>query len=185
MAPANPISPGMTISLEGKLYRVESSVKVAAKGNPFIKTKLRDLITDEIIEKNFKPTQKVTEVSVSERQLEFLYLEGKEYRFLDIDDLEHVKVPPSVVADKVDYLKEGIQLKAIFYGDTVFSVELPPFLELNVAKIEEKESLRLGVSSVTKTAILETGARVEVPPFVEMGDLVKVDTRTGEFIQRV
>jgi elongation factor P len=175
----------MTISLSGKLYRVESALKVAAKGAPFIKTKLRDLATDEIVEKSFKPTQQVKEVSVAERNLEFLYLEGKDYRFLDVDELEEVSVPPKVIGDSVNYLKEGIQVKAIFYGEQVFTVELPPFLELAVSKIEEPKKSKVPVANVTKVAILETGAKVEIPPFVEVGDILKVDTRTGEFIQRV
>jgi len=186
MAGNSSISPGMTISLEKKLYRVESSVKVsAAKGTPFIKTKLRDLATDEIIEKNFKTTQQVNEVSVSERTLEYLYLEGKNYLFFDVNELEQAMVPPNVIGESVHYLKEGIQVKATFYGDQVFSVELPPFLELAIASVEEPKKSKVPVSNSTKSAILETGAKVEVPPFVEVGDIVKVDTKSGEFIQRV
>ncbi len=175
----------MTISLRGKLYRVESAVKVSAKGAPFVKTKLRDLTTDEIIEKSFKPDSPVKEVSVSEKTLEYLYLDGKDYLFLDVDQLDNVTVPPKVIGESVNYLKEGIQVKAIFYGDQVFTVELPAFLELAVSKMEEARKSRVPVANVTKIAILETGAKVEVPPFVEVGDILKVDTRAGEFIQRV
>ena len=120
--------------------------------------------------------------AVGERRLEFLYLEGKNYLFLDIDNLEQVLVPPDIVGDKVNFLKEGIELQAIFYGDTVFSVELPQFLELMVAKADGAES---AMSNSTKEAILETGAAIEVPPFIEPGDVIKVDTRTQEYIQRV
>lgn len=183
--PSSQISPGMTISLDGKLFRVESAVKVKAKGAPFIKTKLRNLATEEITEKNFKASQAIQEVSVSERQLEYLYLEGNQYLFLDIDDLEHVRVPAEVIGDRVHFLKEGTQLTAIFYGDSVFSVELPPFLELMVAQTEESEPGNLPISNVTKMAVLETGARLEIPSFVETGDIIKIDTRSGEFIQRV
>ena len=85
MAANKQITPGMTISLSGKLYRVESSVKVTVpKGTPFIKTKLRDIATNQVIEKNFKPDQEVKDVSLAERRLEYLYLEGKDYLFLDI-----------------------------------------------------------------------------------------------------
>ncbi len=186
MAGGSNISPGMTISLAGKLYRVESSVKVsAAKGTPFIKTKLRNLANDEIVEKNFKPGQAVKEVTVSEKELEFLYLEGKNYLFLDINELDQVSVKPAVIGDNVNYLKEGITLTATFYGDQVFSVELPPFLELSVTKVESSKKTKVAVADVTKIAILETGAKVEAPPFIEVGDIVKVDTKTGEFIQRV
>lgn len=97
----NQINPGMTISLEGKIYRVESSVKVTVpKGVPFIKTKLKNLVTEEIIEKNFKVDQPVVEVSLSEKVLEYLYMEGKDYLFLD-DNLEQVLVPSSIILTKL------------------------------------------------------------------------------------
>ena len=126
MAASNQISPGMTLSIDGKIYRVEFSVRVTvAKGVPFIKTKLKDLMSDEVIEKNFKVDQSVEEVTLSERRLEYLYLEGKDHLFLDIDQLEEVLVPVGVVGDKVNYLKESIQIKAMFYGNTIFFNRTP------------------------------------------------------------
>jgi elongation factor P len=187
MTNTNQMTPGMTISLDGKIYRVESCVKVTvAKGNPFVKAKLKDLITDEIIEKNFKIGQPVQEVALAERKLEFLYLEGKDYLFLDIGNLEQVLVPAIVIGNKVSYLKEGIDVKAMSYGDSIFSVELPEFLELLVVKTESSEGASSSsMSSNTKIAILETGAKIRVPLFVDTGDIVKVDTQTNELIQRV
>jgi elongation factor P len=185
MTTSNQISPGMTLSIDGKIYRVESSVKVTvAKGVPFIKTKLKNLMSDEVIEKSFKLNQPIQEVSLSERKLEFLYLEGKDYLFLDVGSLEQTLVPSVVIGDKVHYLKEGIEVKAMFYGETIFSIELPQFLELMVVKTDAIES-NSHVSNANKLAILETGAKVEVPMFVESGDIVKVDTQTNEYIQRV
>ncbi len=182
---SNQITPGMILSVDGKVYRVESAVKVTvAKGVPFIKTKLKNLISDEVIEKNFKLNLPVDEVSLVERRLEFLYMEGKDYLFLDIGNLEEVLVPATVIGDKVHFLKEGTEIKAMFYGDTIFSVELPQFLELMVVKTEASESAA-SVANATKTAILETGAKIEVPMFVETGDIIKVDCHTNEYIQRV
>lgn len=182
MTTANQITPGMTLNIDGKIYRVESSVKVTvAKGTPFVKTKLRNLITDETIEKNFKLDQVVQEVSLLERTLEFLYPEGKEYLFLDIGNLEQVQVPALILSDRVHYLKEGIQVKAMFYGDTIFAVELPQFLEIMVVKTEGVDP----VAGTTKKAVLETGAKIDVPLFIESGDVVKVDTQTNDYIQRV
>lgn len=179
------LTTGMTISIGGKLYRVESSVKVTVpKGTPFIKTKLRDLHTNDLIEKNFKPNQTVTEVTLTERNLEFLYPEGKDFLFLDIDSLENVLIPMSVIGDKTNYLKEGIDIKAQFYGDVIYSVELPQFLELMIAKTEDADEKKM-LSNATKSAVLETGASIEVPLFISVGDIVKVDTRTDEYIQRV
>ncbi len=185
MVLSNQISPGMILSLEKKLYRVESSVKVTVpKGTPFVKTKLRDLTTNKGVEKNFKVGQEVQDVSLNERQLEYLYQEGKDYLFLDIKNLVQVMVPGAVVGEKTDYLKEGIPVAAAFYGDTVFSVELPQFLEIMVSKTEaEEDSAPLSTSG--KIAVLETGAKVEVPKFIEPGDIIKVDTKTHEYIQRV
>lgn len=187
MTTANQISPGMTINLDGKIFRVESSVKVTvAKGNPFVKTKLRNLITDEVVEKSFKLDQAVHEVQLAERLLEFLYPEGKEYLFLDIGTLDQIQVASQVLGDRVHFLKEGIQVKAMFYGDTIFAVELPQFLEIMVVKTDsgEGESAAAG-SSATKQAMLETGAKIQVPLFIESGDVIKVDTQTNEYIQRV
>lgn len=180
-----PISPGMTISLDGKIYRVETSVKVTvARGVPFIKTKLKNLMSDEMIEKNFKLDQVVEEVTLSERKLEFLYLEGKDYLFLDVGSLDQVTVAVDVVGDRVNYLKEGIQAMALFYGKTIFSIELPQFLELAIVKLEDMKS-KVAVSHATKIAILETGAQVEVPLFIEVGDIIKVNTHSGEYVQRI
>ena len=181
MTTANQITPGMTLNLDGKIYRVESSVKVTvAKGTPFIKTKLRNLIDDSVVEKNFKPDQSIQEVSLIERSLEFLYPEGKEYLFLDIGNLEQVLVPSQVLSDKVHYLKEGIGVKAMFYGESIFGVELPQFLEIMVVKTETPAP-----GATTKNAVLETGAKLAVPLFIESGDVIKVDTTTNEYIQRV
>ncbi|MCB1181179.1 MAG: elongation factor P [Chlamydiia bacterium] len=182
MITSNQIIPGMTLVVDGKLFRVESSVKVTmTRGQPFIKAQLRNLLTEEMIEKNFKLGQEVKEVSLEERRLEYLYLEGKNYLFLDIGNLDQVEVPVDVIGDKVHFLKEGVELQACFYGETIFSVELPQFLELMVAKTEGETAL----SSTTKKAVLETGAVIEVPPFIEAGDVIKVDTRQKEYIQRI
>ncbi len=185
MVQTNHLNPGMTLSVDDHLYRVESAVKVTPpKGQPFIKTKLRDLHSNKVVEQNFKLNQVVKDVTMTERRLEYLYLEGKDYLFLDIGKLEQSLVPASVVGTKVKYLKEGVDVKASFFGDTVFSIELPQFLEIMVVKIDSKENGR-GDRKGSKIAALETGAKIEVPPFIEVGDIVKVDTNSDEYIQRV
>lgn len=185
MTNSNQMTPGMTISVDGNIFRVESCVKVTvAKGNPFIKTRLKNLINDETVEKNFKLGQPITEVSLTERKLEYLYLEGKDYLFLDIGNLEQVLVPAQVIGDRVNYLKEGVDVKAMCYGASIFSVELPQFLELMIVKTETAEAIS-PLANATKVAVLETGAKIDVPLFVETGDIVKIDTHTNEYIQRV
>ena len=121
MATSNNITPGMTLSINNKLYRVESSVKVTVpKGTPFIKTKLRDVASNDIVEKSFKLNQPIKDVSLLERKLEFLYMEGKDYLFLDVANLEQVLIPAGVIGKQVHYLKEGVDLKASFYGESIF-----------------------------------------------------------------
>ena len=193
MTTSNQLNPGMVLNINNKLFRVESIVRVAPpKGPPFIRVRLKDMSKDmskdnsagKVIEKNFKLNQPLKDVALVERRLEFLYLEGKSYLFLDVENLEQVLVPPDIIGKKATYLKESVELKASFYGDFVFSVELPQFLELMVSKTENASG-GAPVANVTKIAILETGARLEVPPFIEAGDIIKVDTRTDEYIQRV
>lgn len=185
MITSNQIIPGMTLSVDGKIFRVESCVKVTvAKGVPFIKTKLKNLLSGDMLEKNFKLNQPVEDVSLVERRLEFLYLEGKNYLFLDIGSLEQVLVPSEVIGDKVNYLKEGIEIKAMLYGKMVFAIELPEFLELMVVKAESSEAA-MPVTNATKKAVLETGAEIDVPLFVESGDVVKVNTHDRQYVQRV
>lgn len=182
MVTSNQLTPGMTLSINNKLFRVESSVKVTVpKGTPFIKTKLRDLGSNELVEKNFKLNQPVKDVSLVERRIEFLYPEGNEFLFLDIVNLEQILVPTNVVGDKVNFLKEGVELKAFFFGDTIFNVELPQFLELMVAKTHSEQ----GGASGAKVAVLETGGEISVPTFIEPGDVIKIDTKTREYVQRV
>ncbi|MEX1012164.1 MAG: elongation factor P [Waddliaceae bacterium] len=185
MVASQQLTPGMAISINKKLYRIESVVKVSApKGAPFMKVELRDLLTNKLEKKNFKPTQIVKEVSLDERDLEFLYIEGKDYLFLDTDSLDKVLIPHQIVGSSSSYLKEGVCLKGLYFGDTVFGVQLPQFLELMVSQIEGEEEMGR-VSNQQKEAVLETGAKVVVPFFIEVGDIVKVDTSSHEFIQRV
>lgn len=179
-----PLQAGMTISIGKKLYRVESCVKVTVpKGAPFLKAKLKDVQTGGILEKNFKPDQAINDVMLKERKLEYLYMEGKDFLFIDTSTLDQVLVPASVIGDRTNYLKEGVDVRASFYGDTVFSLELPQFLELMVADVESVKGTKKG--ETVRMGTLETGAKMEVPPFIEAGDIVKVDTKTGDYIQRV
>jgi len=183
---SNQLSPGMVITIKNHLYRVESAVKVTVtKDNPFIKARLRSLADEEtILEKNFKLTQSITDVALIETELEFLYPEGKEYLFLNNLTLDQVLVSIDVVGKNADYLKEGIRIKATFYGETIYTIEIPQFLELMITKTEEAKGGPV-ISNATKIGTLETGARIQVPLFIEEGDMVKVDTKLEEYIQRI
>ncbi len=194
MTTSNQLTPGMTLSINNQLYKVESSSKVSVpKGTSVIRARLKDMRSNEIIEKDFKLNQPIKDVTLLERKLEFLYIEGADFLFLDIVNLNQVLVSAEVVGAKVHYLKEGTEVKAFFYDDIVFALELPHFLELMVVKTQFDEEaltghhLPLNETSLGETqfAVLETGARIEVPPFIRMGDIIKVDTEANAYIQRV
>jgi len=184
MVQSQQIIPGMMVLISGKYFKVESCLKVATKkGKPFIRTKLRNMETQKITEKNFQIDQTVEEVHLEEKVLEYLYQEDKYHLFLDVKNLNQIRVSSSIVEDKAQYLKEGVEVKASFFGEGVFSIELPQFLEFMVVEVEgDDESLAL---NTPQKITLETGAKVEAPPFIEIGDIIKIDTKTNEYIQRV
>ncbi len=179
MVVASQLMPGMTIAIGKKIYKVEQAIKVsgASKTAPFTKVKMQDLDSQEVIEKTFKPTQELDEVSLEEHRLEFLYVEGDFCIFLDTNTLELVQVPYAVAGSKLNYLKEGIEVKALCYKNIAFSIVLPQFLELMVSSIESRGD--------SKIATLETGAKIEIPLFIDIGDIIKVDPDLEEYIQRV
>jgi elongation factor P len=179
MTLAKQISVGMTLLIDGDIYRVEQPPKmVPVKGLQLINVSLRHLVTDHLTEKRFKPDQTVQEVTPVPKTLEFLYPEGNEYKFLDIGSLDIVGIPANKLGNKIHFLKEGIKIFSIHYADTYFSGELEPILELMVVKTEPAD---MGAgSSATKIAQLETGARLLVPLFVEAGDVLKIDTQRQE-----
>jgi elongation factor P len=181
---ASQLSVGMTISLSGNYYRVESAVKVnVQKTMQLIRAKLRNVQNDEVIEKNFKPTQKIDEVAIAEHKLEYLYPQDGKYVFLDITTLDLMQVGKDIIGNAVLFLKEGTEVRSTCCGTSIFSIELPQFLELMVSSIGgTKKTAHDGMVRIAK---LESGAEVEVPLFVEAGDIVKVDTKSQEYIQRV
>lgn len=185
MVTSNQLTSGMTVTIADKLYRVESAVKVTVpKGTPFVKVKLRNLETNQVTEKNFKPTQEVDEVQLQESRMEYLYPEDDHFLFLDVGTLELVSIPEHVIGTKVNYLKESVEVKAMFYGKFIFSIELPQFLELMVVGVKTRPESKSS-NGASKTAELETGAMIGVPQFIETGDIIKVDTIGEEYIQRV
>lgn len=187
MVACSQLSPGMVIKIGRELMRVESAIKVSAgAAQPYMKVKLLTIPGEEMTERKLKLDQEVEEVSLKEVALEFLYPEGPKYLFLDIDTLDHIEVENDVIAERKQYLKEGVQVKAHAWGSSIFAIELPQFLELMVAKVQEPSAKqKLKTASADRLAVLETGATIEVPPFIESGDVIKVDTRSDEFIQRV
>lgn len=185
---ASQLAPGMMIKLaDGAIYLVESAVRVSlAKGVAVIKAALKQLATTEIVEQNFKPEQQVEEVHLAEKKFEYLYVDQGKHLFLDVQDLELIHIVPQVIGEKVNYLKEGIEVMAQLYDELIYSVQLPQFLELMVVKVEEKRpNASASITQHENLALLETGMKVAVPSYVGSGDVIKVDTLTDQFVQRV
>lgn len=185
MVLSNQLSVGMFISIKDGIYKVVAVSKVSgSKGESFIKASLQATGSDLVIERNFKIGQEVKEAQFESRTLEYLYFEDDKYLFLDLGDYEKVYVSKEIMRNNFLFLKSGITVSAQMYDGVVFAIELPLFLELMVSKTDfPSDTMSLGGG--TKKAQLETGIEVAVPPFVEMGDIIKIDTRTCEYIQRV
>ena len=183
------VTPGMTISISSKLYHVESNQKVTSlKGAPpLMRMKLKDLDTNKVVEKSFELGCTVKAVHLSHQKLEYLYREGNDLLFLNVSNLDLVPVSSMVVGDAIQFLKEGVGLTASFYGSTIHSVELPQYLELRVVKVEQENAGpngRVGTIGGARLATIETGAKIAVPPFIGKDDVIKLDTKSKEYVQR-
>ncbi|WP_213318299.1 elongation factor P [Chlamydiifrater volucris] len=185
MVLSNQLSAGMFVSLKDGLFKIVSVEKITGpKGDVFFKVSLRSPDSDVVMERNFKSGQEVKEAQFESRTLEYLYVEGSSYLFLDLGDYEKILISREIMKDKNLLLKAGTTVTALVHGDTVFSVELPNFLELMVSKTDFPGE-DMPISGGAKKALLETGIEILVPPFIEIGDVIKIDTRTCEYIQRV
>ncbi|ANH78968.1 elongation factor P [Candidatus Chlamydia sanziniae] len=185
MVLSSQLSIGMFISTKDGLYKVISVSKVSGpKGESFIKALLQATDSDVVIERNFKASQEVKEAQFETHTLEYLYVEDDNYLFLDLGNYEKIYISKEIMKNSFLFLKAGVTVSAMIYDHMVFSVELPHFLELMVAKTDFPGD-SLSLSGGAKKALLETGIEIVVPPFVEIGDVIKIDTRTCEYIQRV
>lgn len=185
MVLSNQLSVGMFISIKEKIYKVVALSKVSgSKGETFIKASLQASGSDLVVERNFKVGQEIKETPSELRTLEYLYAEDDKYLFLDLGNYEKVYIPKEIMKDNFLFLKAGVTLLASMCDDIVLAIELPSFLELMVAKADSPNDA-LSLNGGTKKAQLETGIEVTVPSFIEIGDVIKIDTRTCEYIQRV
>jgi elongation factor P len=185
MIGTNEIKTGMAILLDGELYIIVGYDHVKpGKGQAFVRIKFKKLDSGQVIEKTFKSGEKLEDAFLETRKMEYLYSTGNEYVFMDNESYEQVSLDTEFLGDVVKWLKENTEVSAKVHDGKVVGIELPNFVELEVAETEPNIKGNT-VSGGTKTATLETGAVVRVPLFVETGDKVKVDTRTGEYITRV
>ena len=179
------IGKGVTIELEGNVYRVDDFQHVKpGKGAAFIRTRLKNIKTGGVVEKTFRPTEDVETAHVDRSEKQYLYNDGDLYYFMDTETYDQIALNADVVGDALKFVKENENVKICSHKGNVFSVEPPLFVELAITETEPgfKGDTAQGA---TKPAIVETGATVMVPLFVETGDVLKIDTRTGEYLSRV
>jgi len=176
---------GMFIVYEGEIYKViEASKHFMGRGSGLIRTKLKNVKTGLVREVNFPSGEKIPEAELSFKKAQYLYNDGDHYYFMDLSDYEQYALPEEEIGDAKWYLTENLELDLVFFEDKPIGIELPNVV---VLEVKETEPGYKGdtVSGGGKPAVLETGLKVTVPFFVEVGDKIKVDTRTGEYIERV
>ena len=185
MATTADIKNGITLNINGQLFTVTEFLHVKpGKGGAFVRTKLKNVITGRVIDKTYRSGEKLNVVRLEGRKMQFLYNEENSCVFMDQDTFDQVHVPKDVVGDSSRFLKEGEVVLISFYEDNPMTVQLPFFLSFTVVECEPGHKGDT-VSSTTKSAQIETGATVQVPLFIEQGETIRVDTRTGEYVERV
>ncbi len=185
MIETNDFRPGSVIEMDGKLLEVVSVEHIKlARGSAVIKAKLRNVLDGSIFEQSFRSGDKFKAVRIEKSEAQYLYSDGDLYHFMDSTTYEQVALSREMVADALPFLKEGNPVSILRYDDRVIGVELPITVELKVAQTDPGLKGDT-VSGATKPATLETGAVVQVPLFVSEGDAIKVDTRSGSYIERV
>ncbi len=176
---------GVTFDVDGQVFKVVEFQHVKpGKGAAFVRTKLKNVITGAVLERTFNPTEKVQEAQIDRKEMQYLYNDGDLYYFMDNETYEQLPLSKEELGDTLNYLLDNMNIKVLSYKGKVFGVEPPMFVELEVTYTEPgfKGDTSTGAS---KPATLETGYQVNVPLFVEIGNKVRIDTRTGEYMERV
>ena len=176
---------GLNILVDGEPYQITwFQNHKPGKGGAVMRVKLRHLKKGGTIERTFKSGEKFEALSVTRQKKQFLYKEGENFNFMDMNTYEQISVEPAILGEMVNYLTENLEVEAIYLESELIGIELPIIMEMKIAEAEpgiKGDS----VSNMTKMAKLETGADIRVPLFIKEGDRVKVDTRTGEYVERV
>jgi len=178
------IRKGLKIELEGEVYTVVEFLHVKpGKGGAFIRTKLKSLAKGSVVEKTFRSGEKLGRPDLEEKKMQFLYSSDDQYCFMDAETYEQTFLTEEQLGSSRDYLKENTTIAVLMHNNKPIAVELPTFVALAINKTEPGEKGDT-VSGGTKAATLETGAVIQVPLFLNEGDVVKVDTRTGTYVER-
>ena len=185
MISTSELKKGITIELDGALYSILDWQHIKmGRGSAQVRLKLRDIRAGHTIERTFQAGEKFSRVRLDRRAVQFLYADGDLYYFMDSESFEQTPLNPEQLGDALDYLKEGMSLEILTYKDEPLSVELPNSVELEV--IETGPAYKGDTATAgNKPAKLETGITIQVPLFVNNGDIVRVDTRTGAYLERV
>ncbi|SFU28695.1 elongation factor P [Clostridium sp. DSM 8431] len=185
MISAGDLRKGTTFENEGQVYTVIDFLHVKpGKGAAFVRTKLRNVISGSVTETTFNPSAKFQEAVIERKEMQYLYSDGELYYFMDQETFEQIPLNYEKVEDAIKYLKENMFAIIKFYKGEAFSVEAPNFVELLITKCEPGVKGNTATNAL-KPATLETGAVVNVPMFVNEGDVIRVDTRTGEYMERI
>ena len=185
MVSASDFRNGVTIEVEGNVCQIIEFQHVKpGKGAAFVRTKLKDIINGGVTERTFRPTEKFPQARIERKDVQYLYNDGDLYNFMDTESYEQIAINKEVVGDSLEFVKEEEMVKINSYNGNVFAIEPPLFVELVITETEPgfKGDTATGAS---KPATVETGAQVSVPLFVNQGDKIKIDTRTGEYLSRV
>jgi elongation factor P len=176
---------GLKIELDGKPYIIVDFQHVKpGKGGAFVRTRLKSLVTGAVLERTFRSGEKVDKPSLEEKHMQYLYRDSDRFHFMDTDTYDQIFIDADHVGNSAGFLSEGLELTVLYHDGTPISLELPTFVELPIAKTEPGVKGDTA-SGGTKPARLSTGLMVQVPLFLNEGDVLKVDTRTGEYIERV
>ncbi|MBQ9886789.1 MAG: elongation factor P [Lachnospiraceae bacterium] len=185
MTTAGDFRNGVTIEMEGNIYQVIEFQHVKpGKGAAFVRTKLKNIKSGGVIEKSFRPTEKFENAHIDRVDMQYLYSDGDLYYFMDVNTFDQVALGQDAIGDSLKFVKENEMVKICSHKGQVFSIEPPLFVELEITDTEPgfKGDTATGA---TKPAVVETGATVYVPLFVNQGEIIRIDTRSGEYMSRV
>lgn len=185
MISTNDLRTGVTVELDGEVFMVVEFQHVKpGKGAAFVRTKVKNIKTGQVLEKTFRAGEKINRATIERKTMQYLYESADTYYFMDTETYDQIPMTKEQLGDSIKFLKENMEVMVMFYEGTSIGVELPTFVELKVTDTEPgfKGDTATGGS---KPATLETGAVVMVPLFINVGDIVRVDTRSGEYLSRV
>lgn len=185
MISAGDFRKGVTFEMDGQVYVIVDFQHVKpGKGAAFVRTKIKNVMTGGVVERTFNPTEKMPKAHIETREMQYLYNDGELYYFMDTETYEQLPLNYSSVEDAIVFIKENMNVTIKFFKGSPFSVEPPNFVELEITHTEP--GVRGDTANAgTKPATLETGFTLQVPLFVNNGDKIRVDTRTGEYMERV